>query len=309
MSYGYLISLPERVIRSLSALSGGLLQELGEVVIPRRLRRTALYRTMVEVTLRFLIEQVGQVEGVFPSEGQISSNFLLRRTASHGVELLGIFAFHVSPVWVLAALADITGGGHKLISEISGALKEEGLLDPESRFETMDQLLDGLEKTSGHLAQTLNLPPVNTAELRREWEVLQEELPRIPAGNVPALERLESIWERLRESAAEQQRPVFVVSSLMAVSSVAHLPANLWWLSRAAGSAARTTGKVLGGALLTHYSQALEDIQREGFAQYWAREFRPYLKGAAEQFEPKHVSTTERLLRGRLKKQASSAPE
>jgi len=114
---------------------------------------------MVEVTLRFLIEEVGQVEGIFPTETGLAQNFLLRRTASHGIELLGLLTLHASPVWVLAALADVTGAGRKLIQEISQALKDEGLLDPETNFETMDQMLDGLEKSSAHLAQALNLPP------------------------------------------------------------------------------------------------------------------------------------------------------
>jgi hypothetical protein len=30
--------------------------------------------------------------------------------------------------------------------------------------------------------------------------------------------------------------------------------------------------------------------------EYWRREFRPYLKGAAEQFTPEHQSSIERLL-------------
>ncbi|MEI9974306.1 MAG: hypothetical protein WDO73_21005 [Ignavibacteriota bacterium] len=51
--------MPERVVRSLGAISGGLLREIGAVVVPASLRRTTLYRTMVEVTLRFLIEEVG----------------------------------------------------------------------------------------------------------------------------------------------------------------------------------------------------------------------------------------------------------
>src|SRR2546430_1990747 len=172
----YLLALPERVIRSLGALSGGLLREIGEVVLPAAVRRTTLYRTMVEVALRFLIEEVGQVEGVYPTEGELAGNFILKRTASHGIELLGILAFHASPVWILAALADATGGGRKLIQEISQALKEEGLLDPATNFESMEQVLDGLEKTSGHLATTLNLPPVNLDGLRREWAQLKEDL-------------------------------------------------------------------------------------------------------------------------------------
>jgi len=292
----YILSLPERVLRSLGALSGGLLREIGEVVVPASLRRTTLYRTMVEVTLRFLIEEVGQVEGVYPTEGHLAANFLLQRTASHGIELLGILTFSASPVWVLAALADATGAGNTLIREISQALKEEGLLESGGRFENVEQMLDGLEKTSSHLAKTLNLPPVDIASLRREWTTFREQVQAIPPKKVPSPERLESIWGELRRTAQEQNRSVFTVSSLMAVSAVAHVPANLLWLSRAAHSAARRTGKVLGGAILDDYVHSMEEISRTGFVAYWTREFRPYLRAAAVQFAPAHETLTERLL-------------
>lgn len=283
-------------MRSLGALSGGLLREIGNVVVPASLRRTTLYRTMVDVTLRFLIEEVGQVEGVYPTQGHLAENFLVQRTASHGIELLGILTFHASPVWILAALADATGAGNKLIREISQALVEEGLLEKNARFDTMEQMLDGLETTSSHLAQTLNLPPVDIASLRREWETLREEVKAIPPKKVPTPERLESVWDEMRRTAKEQGRPVFVVSSLMAVSALSHVPANMLWLSRAANSAARRTGKVLGGAILDHYMQTLHEISEAGFLVYWTREFRPYLRAAASQFAPHHATLTERLL-------------
>jgi hypothetical protein len=220
----------------------------------------------------------------------------LKRIGSHGIELLGILAFHASPVWVLAALADATGGGRTLIREISQALEEEGLVEPGARFETMEQVLDGLEKTSDHLATTLNLPPVDIPTLRREWLRLKDEVAAIPPKSVPGIEQVEGVWERMKQTAREQGRPVFVVSSLMAVSTVAHLPANVVWLSRAARSAARRTGKVLGEAILDHYTEVLSEIQREGFGVYWQREFRPYLRAAAEQFAPERESWTEKWL-------------
>ncbi|MBZ5617366.1 MAG: hypothetical protein LAQ69_01345 [Acidobacteriia bacterium] len=294
--YRYILSLPERAIRSLGALSGGLLREIGNVALPASVRRTTLYRTMVDVALQFLIEEVGQVEHIYPAEGRLAENFLLKRTASHGIELLGILAFHASPIWILAALADATGGGRKLIQEMSQALQQEGLIEGEVHFQTLDQVLDGLEKTSEHLATTLNLPPVDIAGLRREWSRLKSELQTIPPRSLPAPERVERVWMELQESAKEQHRSVFVVSSLMAISTVAHVPANVVWLSRAARSAARRTGKVMGEAILDHYSEALGEISRTGFMAYWTREFRPYLRGAAEQFAPGHESATERWL-------------
>jgi hypothetical protein len=305
--YRYILSLPERAIRSLGALSGGLLREIGEVALPVAIRRTVLYRTMVGVTLRFLIEQLGEVEGVYASEGSLAENFILQRTASHSIELLGILAFRASPVWVLAALADVTGGGQRLMREIAGALKEEGLLEGDGRFETMDQVLGGLEKTSAHLALTLNLPPINIPGLRLEWETLKTDLRSIPPNRIPALARLEQTWQELRVSAQTQHRTVFALSSLMAISSLSHVPANLLWLSKAARSAARRTGGIVGGALLDHYSTALEEISRTGFSGYWKREFRPYLRAAAAQFAPEHGSLTERLFRVRAASETRGA--
>ncbi|HEV3198436.1 MAG TPA: hypothetical protein VGZ73_11020 [Bryobacteraceae bacterium] len=294
--YQYVLSLPERAVRSLGALSGGLMREIGNVALPAGVRRTTLYRTMVDVGLQFLIEDVGQVEHIYPAGAKLAENFLLKRAASHGIELAGILAFHASPVWILAALADATGGSRKLIEEISQALKEEGLLEGQAPFQTLEQVLDGLEKTSQHLATTLNVPPVDIPSLRREWSRLKNEVRTIPPKSLPAQDRLERVWADLQESARVQQRSVFLVSSVMAISAVAHVPANVLWLSRAARSAARRTGKVMGGAILDHYSDSLKEIAKTGFGAYWAREFRPYLHGAAEQFARDHQSATERWL-------------
>ena len=72
-------------------------------------------------------------------------------------------------MWVLAAFADVCGVGRQLIPEMADALKEQGLLDKDAQFTSVDQLLDGLERTSSRLAATINTPPLDVAGLRREW--------------------------------------------------------------------------------------------------------------------------------------------
>src|SRR5215471_16684118 len=130
----FLISLPERGLRSFTALAGGVLREIGEVSLPQTIRRSQLYRNLVEATLRFLIEQVGQVKGVYPDEEELSEDFLVRRAAGNAIELIGILAFRASPVWVLAALADASGAGRYLIREIAASLQEQNLLDRTTEF-------------------------------------------------------------------------------------------------------------------------------------------------------------------------------
>src|SRR5438477_6294141 len=133
----YVWSLPERVLRSTVALAGGALREVSQVALPARVRRSRLYHSLVDITLRFMIEQVGQVDGVYPAEGALPKDFLMRRTAGHVLEVAGIVAFRASPVWVLAALADVTGAGRDLIAEIADTLAKEGMLQPGRRFENV----------------------------------------------------------------------------------------------------------------------------------------------------------------------------
>src|SRR6478736_3853484 len=93
----FLLSLPERGLRSATALAGGLLRKVGDVAIPKTIRRSQLYRNLVDATLRFLIEQVGQVKDAYPDGEKFSEDFLVRRAAGNGIELIGIAAFHASP--------------------------------------------------------------------------------------------------------------------------------------------------------------------------------------------------------------------
>lgn len=130
----YLLSFPERLVRSGLGLSAGAARELGEVALPEGVRRSQLYQNLVDATLRYLIEQVGGVEGVYTAEGTLPENFLARRSAGNVVEVLGIVAFRASPVWVLAALADLCGMGRHLIPEMAHALKARGLLEKEAQF-------------------------------------------------------------------------------------------------------------------------------------------------------------------------------
>jgi hypothetical protein len=83
----------------------------------------------------------------------------------------------------------------------------------------------------------------------------------------------------------------------MAVSAVARAPVTLLRLARAANRGIWRSGQTLGASVLLHYSQVLNEIHERGYAVYWAQEFRPYLRAAAEQFSPKHRSTTVRWLR------------
>ena len=292
----YLLSVPERLIRSTLGIGAGVAREAGEIVLPAAFRRSRLYQNLVDATLRFLIEQVGGAEGVYASGDALPDDFLARRTAGNAVELLGIVAFRASPVWVLAALADVCGMGRLLIPELAEALKAQGLLEQDAEFTTVDQLLDGLERTSARLAATINTPPLDVAGLRKEWEAIRQDARALPAARLPSREAIGQVWDDLKTESARQQRSIFETSSMMAVSAVRAFPDRVHWLYASSRTGARRTGEIFAAALLDHYSRTLSDIRQVGYLNYAARQFRPYVRAAMNQFSPSRPTLTERVL-------------
>ncbi|MBM3820161.1 MAG: hypothetical protein FJW14_14250 [Acidimicrobiia bacterium] len=274
----YLISLPERVLRSTLGLSAGVVREAGEVVLPAGVRRTQLYQTLVETTLRYVIENVGGAEGVYQPDDALPRDFLTRRAAGNAIELLGIVAFRASPVWVLAALADAAGMGRTLIPDIAATLKAQGLLDRDAQFTSVDEILDGLERTSSRVAAAINTPPLDVAGLRQEWQAIRGEARTLTPSAPPSPQAIADAWRQLTAVAARQNRSVFELSSMMALS------------------AASRTGQLVGSALLEHYRETLDEIQQTGYAAYASRQLQPYLRAAAAQFSPKRRTLTERVL-------------
>jgi len=292
----YLLSFPERLIRSVLGLGAGVAREVGEVALPDGIRRSQLYQNLVDATLRYVIEQIGGAEGVYGAQGTLPDNFLARRTAGNAVEVLGIVAFRASPVWILAALADLCGTGRHLIPEMADALKAQGLLDKDAQFATVDQMLDGLERTSSRLAATINTPPLDVAGLRREWEAIREEARSLPPASLPSRDTITNMWAQLKAESARQDRSVFETSSLMAVSAARALPGGVRWLSASARVGATRTGQIVAAALLDHYKQTLSEIQQVGYLAYAGRQFRPYIRAAVGQFSPARRTVTQHLL-------------
>ena len=293
---GYLLSIPERLVRAVLGLGAGAAREVGEVALPDGVRQSQLYKNLVDTTLRFLIENVGGAEGAYKTPVKLPDDFAVRRAAGNVVEVLGIVAFRASPVWVLAALADICGVGRQLIPEIADALKAKGLLEPDAQFSSVDEMLDGLQRTSSRVASTINTPSLDVAGLRSEWEAIRTEARALQPQGFPTGEAISSLWAELKAESARQHQSIFETSSTMAMSAARAVPDGVRWLSVSAGVGATRAGQLAAAALLDHYSQTLREMRQIGYAAYASRQLRPYFSAAANQFSPDQRTLTERLL-------------
>jgi hypothetical protein len=270
----FLVSLPERVVRTLAAAVGGAVHETAEVVLPRFARRSRLYEATAKNMLRIAIELVGDVEREAPADQPGAGELLKRKTAGNVVELGSIAAFGFSPLWLLAAASDVSRGSRLYLDSLVTELKRAGVLSDEAELGTVDDLLSSLEGASGTTARLVDLPPLELAELRKSLAEL-----RMSASELPSPQELAALYRGLQRTAARERRPLLEVSSGMGLAFVL---------------SARNLGRE---QLVTPYREDWRPLREEGFSAYSRRIAEPYRAAIEGHFDPERVTWTERGLR------------
>jgi hypothetical protein len=271
----YLLSLPERAVRSLAATLGGAVHESAQLLLPRLVRRSRLYEVSAKNLLRILVEGVGAVESSAAPEPAAAAprELAIRKGAGNVVELGSILAFGFSPLWLLAAASDVTHGSRVYLGELVAELKVARVVAEDADVGSVDELLGVLEGTSGRTARMVDMPPLELEELRTSLRELRNE-----AADLPTPQELAQVYEGLQLEAARENR------SLLEVSSGVGLAFLL-----SARNVSRTH-------LVAPYREDWQPVRDEGFAAYAARVGRPYAKAITGHFHPDRRSYTERLL-------------
>jgi hypothetical protein len=274
LSRSYLASLPERTARAGAALTGGLVYETGEVLLPLAVRRSKLYQAIIGRLLRITIELVGGVEGVYPAEEMQVQELLVRKTAGNVVELGSFVAVGWSPVWLLAGASDLLGGTKVYLRVLVAELQDAGVLAADAEVSSFEELLTTLEGTSGVLADTVDVPPLNVPSLRASWQELRRQ-----AADLPDAAGLEKIFAELQLAARQEDRSILEISSMVALGAV-------------------RAGVRLGNVhIFDYYRRALRTIVEEGLLSFLRRTSTPYLTRAGSHFDPRSSTYSERLLR------------
>ena len=124
-----------------------------------------------------------------------------------------------------------------LVSE----LRQDGLLPEDADVDSVEELLDVLENTSGLAAESLDVPPLNVGDMRQTWQDL-----RLNASNLPDAGRLASIYSSMQHVAKQEE---------------SSLPS----LSGSIGSAAARAGVQTGQThIFDFYVDSLRTIDQRG---------------------------------------------
>lgn len=271
---GYLVSLPERLVRTVAVGGGGLLLEAVDHILPPVARGAKLYQCTIARPLRITVEFVGGVEGRF--EQDMSAPELVRRkVAGNVVEFACIFTVGSSPLWWLAAASDVTNGTRAYLDAFVRELKETGVLPESAYVSTVNDLLTVLDGATGQAADAIDIPPAAIGDMRDAVELLREH-----AELIPGPQRLAEVFAELTSVAREQKRSLLAVSTLVAAGAV--------------GAGVQLSSD----HVFSFYSHALRTIRAEGVSQYLGRISQPYIDAASSHADPKAPSHTTRLIQG-----------
>jgi hypothetical protein len=271
---GFLVSLPERLVRSLVGTVAGLIHESALFVLPRFVRRSRLYEASAKNLLRISIELVGRVEPVSApadSAAPAPKELAIRKGAGNVVELGSIAAFGFSPLWLLAAASDVAHGSRVYLEALTGELKAARVLSPEAEFGSVDELLGALEGGSGTAARLIDIPPLELAELRKSVSELRDH-----AEELPRPDELAALYRGLRAEARREDQSLLEVSQGIGLAFLL------------------SAGKVSREHLVVPYRDDWKPLRDEGFGAYARRVSAPYGRAIEGHFDPDRASWTER---------------
>jgi hypothetical protein len=202
------------------------------------------------------------------SQGYLAS--LPERTARAGATLAGGFVYETGEVM----LPDAVRRSKLYLRVLAAELRDAGVLAAEGDVSSFEELLSALEGTSGVLADTVDVPPLNVSGVRTSWQELQ-----MQAADLPDAAALEKIYSELQSAARQEDRSILEISSVVALGAV-------------------HAGVKLGNVhIFNYYRGALRTITDEGLVSFLQRTSTPYLMRAGAHFDPVSSTYSERLLR------------
>lgn len=299
LAYG--ASLPERTLRAAAAAAGGVTKLASDTALPRSVRRTNLFRFFLGNFQRFLIEEVGRVQGAYKgSSGKLARNFLARKTVGDVVEAVGIVALKYSPLWFFALLSGAAHGSRAFLRRVVRELKKDGTLPAKVRIRTPQQLLRALERASLASTVPFDQPPLSFRDLGDLRRRMGREYGGLFRATRKALPRPEDLWRRMKQVRLKAGISFLRMSGTMALAG-----------AKAAG---KTSGGLFREKIVESYADSLDTVRKKGFRKFFAAASRPYLRAIGGAWHPETPTTTERLLNGHVLKRrrrprpASSGP-
>jgi hypothetical protein len=299
--FHYSASLPERTLRSASALAGGFVRESTNWLVPSAFRNSKSYSIFVKQMLDFVANDIGGVKRVRlgnkdePKQEQLD---LARKTVGNLLDMTALATFHVSPLTVLAVFSDVAYGSKVYLQLLSARLKEQGIVDRETTIDNASDLLEALEKASGNAAGMFDQPPISIDGLRKTIDETQQAVMQLDPSSLLPVAEIDQMWRQLELAAKEQKASIWDVSATVTVVALNQVKA----VGHGAVVGLEVAGNMFQQNIIEHYWMGLRAIEKQGLVTTLSTASEPYLEAVWSNFSMDSKTWTEQLLSGELLK-------
>lgn len=292
----YGLSLPERTVRSASGVVAGALRESCSLLVPQAFQNSKSYGIFVRQMLDFLAEDVGGVERTNGENTAEVENFVARKAIGNFIEMAGMATLHLSPMMLLAIVSDVAYGSQAYLRELADDLKRQGVIDPDSTINHVDDLLSAVASAAGTTASAFDTPPLSVDGLKQTIDETRGALSVVDPTKVLPQAEVKRLWDEIHQIAKSEGVDPLAVSSAMTLYSLD----KIGCLGQGALSTVTAACRLLDRHVLSHYSEALNDIRQKGLYGSLAETSQPYVIAVWKNFSTEQTTLTEDILSGRL---------
>jgi len=292
----YWLSLPERAIRALAALVGGVSVFLADTLLPEALRETTIYRLIIGDTQRFLIERVAQMEAEgqsFVLSQEIPRNYVQRKAAGTVLEAVGLLAFHFSPLWVFAIVGDVSAGSKVFLERLLMHLKDQGVIPEQAVIEDLVDLVETTQAAGRVSAIAVDTPPLSRNEVVALVEDLKQAYKNVFSEVPEIINHFERLWIRMEKISKQENISLAELSGVMSIQ-LTNLGKKGLGTILAMG---KSGSELFGEEILRNYKETLDHISDHGVKEYLQQFMKPFVETSLQHFQRSRESWIEQTLR------------
>lgn len=283
-----MLSTSERLIRSTFTVAVGASTLLTETLLPESLRGTTTYKVTIGMFQRYIMEQIAEMKS--EDAEAISEDFAQRKMVGTALEAAGLLTIGFSPLWAFAIIGDTVGGSKIYLHRLVDRLKEDGVIAQETEVTELTDLFEAIQQATSRSATAVDMPPLSREEISKLSSELTTGYSQAFAKSTDLLPQLDSLWQRMVQTANRENISVEQLSGIMTVEAM-NWGKKGTSLVRAAG---RTGAELIDEQILDSYRQTLAAASEQGVEKYMMDHMRPFMQAARSHFDASRSTWIER---------------
>jgi hypothetical protein len=247
--------------------------------------------------LDFMVHDVGRAPTAeTPSSTAEIDNYVARKAVGNFLDMASMATLHISPLVILAAVSDVAYGSQNYLKELADELKQQGVIDRDSRIDHVNDLLGAVSHATAKTSEAFDTPPLSLEGLRQTLAETKAAIASGAKGEIPSQAEVDRMWRQMRAIADREGVDLLTVGGATTIQSLGKFAT----VSRGALSTVRVAGRLFDKHVLDHYWQSLAEIQQKGFYPSISESCEPYLAAVWDNFAPARGTITENVLNGTL---------